>query len=319
MNTKLTSIARARSVAYKAVRAVLDEANAIEVRTPVLKQHPDLAPMPQFKTVNSLTGTEYLMRIAPEEALTSLVARGLQAVYEISNNFRVEGKEDSTHLCQFDAVEALFVKMSCLEAAMIMENVCRTIGVELFREYKNVQPWLSSQVEIPRVNVCKWIEEHLDIQADSLFSLKKMKQVSFMLGVPQRDSDELPDAMDEVIGAIARRYPGAVFLGCLPSYLGGPAARHPEYPQCVDRYEMYFEGIELGSVANQLRDPADWAERYRANVELKKKLRIEPNYVNIDLLGEITMIKSDFAGFGIGLDRAIMFACGAQSIHDVQI
>ncbi len=92
------------------------------------------------------------MRIAPEEALTRLVALGVPAVYEISNNFRTEERQDQTHLFEFDSVEALYAEQELGVTFSVMEEVCREVAHEVSRINGKPEHPLETQSAYKKVN-----------------------------------------------------------------------------------------------------------------------------------------------------------------------
>ena len=99
---------------------------------------------------------------------------------------------------------------------------------------------------------------------------------------------------------------------------GGPAARHPKFSDFVDRFELFWKGIELGAIANQQSNVSDWRGRYLTNVQMKEKLGISPNAVNEFLLSDLDSLPSSYTGFGVGLDRITMLAARLNEISLVK-
>ena len=73
-NPQLHRILRARAAGLRAIRRVLSDAGALEVVTPIASTYPDLAPVRQLTARHPTSGTEFVLRIAPEEHLTRLIA-----------------------------------------------------------------------------------------------------------------------------------------------------------------------------------------------------------------------------------------------------
>ncbi|PCH68505.1 MAG: hypothetical protein COC12_09910, partial [Rhodobacteraceae bacterium] len=307
-NQSALTVAKIQSSALRAARIVLDESGAYEVRTPVLNPAHDLAPVHQFLAKNPTNDDTYCLRIAPEEALTRLVALGVPAVYEISNNFRTEEREDQTHLFEFDSVEALYTTQHLDETCAAMERVCREVAQAVSNSIAAPEHPLAAQATYPRINLCEWVEGELGEQSESLLDNVGLSRISATLGNPLPRGSSLTDAVDHVVETVAARFDGAVFIGCFPHFVGGPAARHPNYPDFVERFELFWNGIELGSVANQQPDLRDWRDRYVSNMALRRQLGIELNSVNEKLLDDLAGLPKSYTGFGIGLDRVSMIA-----------
>lgn len=313
----LNSMLRCRAAMLRVLRSNLDASGALEVRTSVLSEFPDLAPVPQFTTLNPRSKQTFCLRIAPEESLTRLIANGAIAVYEISNNFRIED-EDPTHLCEFDSVEAMFVDFTYESLVPIINKICKDVGEAVANELSLDAPWFSNAKEIPVVNLCSWVEKELGIEAQSLLDINSVMSILEKLGQRIDADTQLDTAVDKVIEAIAGNFHQAVFIGCVPNFLGGPANRHPDYPEFSEWYEFYYGGLELGAVANQLTNAKEWKTRYEQNYQKKKSTGVSPNKKNQSLLKNLTAFSTPYAGLGLGIDRILMLATGAHSIDMIK-
>jgi lysyl-tRNA synthetase class 2 len=305
-----------RALASAAIRRLFEERGAIEVRTPMLSTFPDLAPVHQFVSQHPRSRETYCLRIAPEEHLTRLIGLGVPAVYEIATNFRCE-IVDATHLIEFESIEALFTEASVVDMIDLMEAACRAIAsVGAATTGNDRRPFPSGK--FPRIPVPDWIEAELGLDADSLISIVGLRQVAARLGCVDERSESMSQLMDRIIGAIADVIGGAVFVGIFPAFLGGPAARDAKRPAFISRYELYYNGLELGSAAQQLRDVNEWRAHYDRNMQLKKELNIEPNLVNRELLNDISVLP-EFAGLGLGFERVLAISAGLDDVRKVRL
>jgi len=85
----------------------------------------------------------------------------------------------------------------------------------------------------------------------------------------------------------------------------------------AQRFEIYFNGIELGNGYHELRDPALQRERLdRANKERialgKEPLPIDPNFIKALERG-----LPDCYGIAMGFDRLLMLHMGASSLDEI--
>lgn len=312
----MNQLAKYRAAATSAIRCTFEQRGAVEVRTPVFSTCPDLAPVRQFTSRHPCSGTTYCLRIAPEEHLTRLIGLGVPAVYEISTNFRCE-TIDASHLVEFESIEALFAKASMTDMMDLMEQACRDIA-QAGASATGQPTWVLPTGMFPRVTVPEWIESTLQMPAEALFSNHGLHTIGARLGCIHASSAPQTQLMDEIVGAIAKQLGGAVFVGVFPAYLGGPAARDPMRPNFIQRYELYYDGIELGSGAQQLRDVADWQARYEYNIQLKRERGIEPNRLNEELLADLAGLP-EFAGLGLGFERLLALALGLDDIRQVRL
>ena len=312
----MTQLANYRASATSAIRRSFEQRGAVEVRTPVFSTCPDLAPIPQFVCQHPFSGAAYCLRIAPEEHLTRLIGLGVPAVYEIATNFRCE-TVDASHLIEFESIEALFSGTSLNEMMNLMEAACRAVA-DAGTSATGITEWKLPKETFPRIQVPDWVESELGMSPCLLTSNAGLREIATRTDCSNGPNQSMAQIMDDIIGAVARRMGGPVFVGIFPAFLGGPAAREPDRPEFISRYELYFDGLELGSAAQQLRDVNDWRARYEHNMEMKRGRGIEPNFLNEELLTNISALP-DFAGLGLGFERLLALGLGLDDIRQVRL
>lgn len=320
MTDRLRTVLAARADFYRVIRQTLTDAGAIEVKTPIACPSHDLAPMPQFLTAHPETGQSLYLRIAPEEHLTRLIARGAPAVFEISTNFRADSS-DETHLAEFESVEALFPGWNVGQVRRLTERLCRAADDAMARwRPTSVPGWTADPGPFELVQIADWAEAEFGFARDRFFDPTSVAELATKLDVDNVAADmPLPKLADEIVGAIATHFDAPVLLTGAPSYLGGPAKDRPGDPGFLSRCELYYHGLELGSMADQVTDAEIIRARYRHNYDLKQKLGITSDPANEALLEDISNGMPDFAGFGIGFDRLLMLSLGladVRSLHE---
>lgn len=313
MALDLNVLLRVRASALAAIRCTLDAAGGIEVTTPIACTFPDLAPVPQMQTRHPESGTVFCLRIAPEEHLTRLIARGAPAVYEVSTNFRVE-EVDKTHLIEFQSVEAIFADTTIEATRTLAESLCRAVDSAVAGQTGEV-PRLAETPTFPVIHLPEWIATHLGFDASDLFDAHACKRILKALGVQTSVDMPLEDMADMIIQTIAARYDQPVFISSPPRYLGGPANESPVHAGFLDRSELYWRGLELGSLANQLAHYGQLRERYALNARLRAERRIEPNLINDPCLADYALGLPPYCGLGLGVDRLLMLALDIDDVR----
>nr|MDT0666588.1 amino acid--tRNA ligase-related protein [Micromonospora sp. DSM 115978] len=95
---------RTRSRVISRIRRFLDDADFLEVETPMLTEAASGAAARPFVTRHNALGEDFFLRISPETFLKRVVAGSYDRVYELGRNFRNEGI-DPSHLQEFTMLE----------------------------------------------------------------------------------------------------------------------------------------------------------------------------------------------------------------------
>ncbi|MEV0773611.1 amino acid--tRNA ligase-related protein [Nocardia salmonicida] len=313
---RLPTILAARAAFYRVIRETLTAAAAIEVKTPIACPSHDLAPMHQFITEHPATGQSLYLRIAPEEHLTRLIARGSPAVFEISTNFRAD-TSDETHLAEFESVEALFPGWNVGQVRRLTERLCRAAD-EAMAPWRSASTpgWTADPGPFELVQIADWVEGEFGFDRAQFFDPVAVAELATKLDVNDITADTpMTKLADEIVGAIATHFDTPVLLTGAPNYLGGPAKDRPGDPGFLSRCELYYQGLELGSMADQVTDVEVIRDRYRHNYDLKQKLGITTDESNEALLEDLSTGMPDYAGLGLGFDRLLMLSLGLADVR----
>lgn len=85
--------------------------------------------------------------------------------------------------------------------------------------------------------------------------------------------------------------------------------------QLAERFEVYVRGVELANGYHELCDAAEQARRFAADLVARKTLGLPLPVIDKPLLAALESGLPDCAGVALGVDRLIMLACNADSIH----
>jgi lysyl-tRNA synthetase class 2 len=108
-----------------------------------------------------------------------------------------------------------------------------------------------------------------------------------------------------------------VFITEYPFETSPLARKNDRRTDLVDRFELFVHGRELCNAFSELNDPADQADRFRAQVEKKAKGADETMDYDDDYVRALEYGMPPAAGFGMGIDRLVMMLTSSPSIRDV--
>ena len=107
------------------------------------------------------------------------------------------------------------------------------------------------------------------------------------------------------------------FVTEFPVDISPLARRSDENPEFAERFELFIAGREIANGFNELNDPLDQYERFKAQLEAKAKGDEEGMDMDYDYIRALQYGMPPTAGEGIGIDRLVMLLTNSHSIKDV--
>ena len=320
MDAEVTKRFKLRSKIVSAIRRFFEEKGFLEVETPMMHPIPGGANAKPFITHHNALGIDRYLRIAPELYLKRLIVGGMDAVFEISRNFRNEGI-DATHNPEFTAIEFYWAYKTYIELMEVTEElfdyIFDTIGLDRTLTYGeheiNFQtpfarvPWIDSIVEIG--GIPREIAEDRDKGLAFLKENNHKYDENWTLGYVQAE------LFDEYVEA---KLINPTFITDYPVDISPLARRNDKNPEITERFEFFVAGAELANGFSELNDPIDQYERFKAQVDAKEATGDdEAMHMDSDFVRALGYGMTPTAGEGIGIDRLIMMLTNQHTIRDV--
>ncbi len=309
-----------RSKIINSIRDYLNNLGFLEVQTPML--HPILggAAARPFKTHHNTLDMPLYLRIAPELYLKRLIVGGMEAVYEIGNNFRNEGMSPK-HNPEFTMME-LYLAYSDMEGMMeIIENIFlhildNVIGNRVI-EYQNQN--IDFSKGISRIHMVQAIKDETGIDFFNNISLDDAKKIAkeHDIFVPKHFT-----GVGHIINEFFEKYVEEkliqpTFIYGHPVEISPLAKKNSLDERFTDRFELFIGGREYGNAFTELNDPIDQYERFSAQIDEKDLGNDEATEMDMDYIESLEYGMPPAGGLGLGIDRMIMLFTNAQSIRDV--
>ena len=300
---------RLRATMLSRARAFFAQRGVLEVETPVLSMAGTTDPNIQSLTtrVAGLPGTLYL-HTSPEFPMKRLLAAGSGHIYQIARVFR-DAENGRRHNPEFTMLEYYRLGM---DHHALMDEVAELVQCLLGVE--------------PGANVCQRMSYRdafmqtvqLDpLTADRALLLQTLSRHALPLPADPLTAAQLTDLIMAALvsPALGRKQP--CFVYDFPADQAALARIRAGHPPVAERFELFFQGMELANGFHELCDATEQRQRFvRDNA-----LRVQEGYPQVPaderMLQALENGLPDCSGVAIGFDRLVMLAAGAPQLSDV--
>jgi lysyl-tRNA synthetase class 2 len=107
------------------------------------------------------------------------------------------------------------------------------------------------------------------------------------------------------------------FLYDYPASQAALARVRPGDPPLAERFELYWQGVELANGFHELRDPAEQRRRFAADRAARERRGLPATAPDARFLAALDAGLPACAGVALGVDRLLMLAAGLDSIDAV--
>ncbi len=318
VNPEVKNLFKLRSKIVSIIRRFFEEKGFLEVETPMMHPIPGGANARPFITHHNALGVERYLRIAPELYLKRLVVGGMEAVFEINRNFRNEGV-DHTHNPEFTMLEFYWAYHTYEDLINLTEELFTRLIKELNLPTKIKYGDLEIDFSTPFKRI-KWEDAIVEIAGFPREKLRDREAIIEFLKQNNIEVDKnlsLGKLQEEIFdNFIEDKLINPTFLTHYPIDISPLARRNDEDPEIADRFEFFIAGKEIANGFNELNDPIDQYNRFKAQVA-QKESDDEAMHMDIDFVRALSYAMPPTAGEGIGIDRLVMMLTNQHSIRDV--
>lgn len=325
LNTFLT---RAKIVRY--IRDYFNNAGFYEIETPILLKNPGGAIAKPFYTYHNDLGMNLALRIATELPLKQLVVGGIHKVYELGRQFRNEGI-DLTHnpeftLCEYyEAFADVYDVMERTETLVegMVQAVCGTLQTTFTTQHGETynvdwsRPW--KQVEmIPALEEACGEKfppsEEMHTEATHDFLQRMLAKMNVECPPPLTNARML----DRLVGeCIEEKCINPTFIMQHPQMMSPLAKSHRSKPGLCERFEAFVCKKEIVNAYTELNDPFDQRLRFEEQARQKAQGDDEVQVPDESFLTAMEYGLPPTGGWGMGIDRMVMFLTNHYSIKEV--
>ena len=295
------------------VREFFARRGVLEVETPILSAAGTTDPNLHSFAAQSLApganrGLRYL-QTSPEFAMKRLLAAGSGSIYQICKVFR--GDESGRyHNPEFTMLEWYRVGFSYRE---LMDEVV-LLATDVLAGFQS--PQTAEKVTYRDAFLAHTsLDPHTATAADFMAHAQSRQLDVSGLGSGDRDAWR-----DLLLTHIVEPHLGRGRFTCLYDYPASQAALarvRAGDPPLAERFEVYFEGIELANGFQELADANEQRERFERDRRERAKWGLSDVPYDEHLLAALAHGLPVCSGVALGLDRLLMLASAATSIAEV--
>ena len=319
MNPEVKEDFKIRSRIVSIIRHFFEDHGFLEVETPMLHPIAGGANAKPFITHHNALGVERYLRIAPELYLKRLVVGGFEAVFEINRNFRNEGM-DYTHNPEFTMLEFYWAYHTYEDLMDLTEKLFAVLLEKLslpkLLEYEDEKidfskPFTRIAYRDALVQIGGLDPVILD---DKDAIIQKLQNDGFRIN-PKLSLGHLhAELFDAYVEA---KLINPTFVTHFPLAISPLSRRSDENPDIAERFELFIAGREIANGFNELNDPIDQYERFKAQLDAKDAGDDEAHEMDEDYVKALGYGLPPTAGQGLGIDRLVMLLANQHSIKDV--
>jgi len=302
------------------MRAFLEGEGFIEVATPALEAVPGGADAEPFVTHHNALDSDFYLRISLELAHKRLIVGGFERVYEIGRVFRNEGL-GREYLQEFDLLEFYWAYADLSMLKELVQRFYATVIKETFGTLKLTYgddeldftpPW-------PESDYLELFREKAGIDLHDYPTAESLLPVAKKLDIPEAGSGLGRGRLIDMIYKRAIR-PTLIrpqFLVNHPVDISPLAKRDPSDPSRVQRLQVLMAGSEVGNGFAELNDPLDQRARFEEQQRLREAGDREAQMLDEEFLEALEYGMPPTAGFGVSIERWLMFLTNSPTIRDV--
>ena len=308
-----------RSIIISTIRKFFESRGFLEVETPMMHPIAGGANAKPFVTHHNALDVDRYLKIAPELYLKRLIVGGMEAVFEINRCFRNEGM-DLTHNPEFTSIEFYWAWHDYFEAMDLSEELFKTLLDEL--KLPKILKYDDKEIDFSkpfaRIKYIDAISEIGGIDKEILQDKDKILQKLKSDGFEANEKLDLGHLHSELFdNYVEDKLINPTFIIDFPISISPLSRRSDENSQIAQRFELYIAGYEIANAFNELNDPLDQYDRFKAQIEVKNAGDDEAHEMDEDYCKALGYAMPPTVGWGLGVDRLVMLLLNKTSIRDV--
>jgi len=284
------------------VRAFFSDRKILEVDTPILSH---TAPIDTHIEVMAIQNNQGYLHTSPEYAMKRLLSAGIGDIYQLSHVFRAE-EAGRLHNPEFTMIE--WYRIGVPFQFLIDETLQL---IQLFLGNIPIHIYTYSQAFIKFVGI-----DHKTATPSDLKQIAEQNNLPLPSDAGTWDKDSFLHFLMAFL--IEPQFAGLNIIQDFPSTQAALAKICQVGDELVaERFEVYYNGIELANGFHELTDPVEQRQRFvKANLE-RQKLGKEILPLDENFLSALEQGLPDSCGVAVGFDRLLMLQLNKNSLAEI--
>ena len=308
-----------RAKIISGIRKFFEERGFLEVETPMMHPIAGGANARPFITHHNTLDVDFYLKIAPELYLKRLIVGGMNAIFEMNRCFRNEGM-DLTHNPEFTSIEFYWAWHDYFEVMDLTEELfsflINSLNLPKILPYGELEIDFSKKFR--RIKYLDALHEIGGIPSEIINDKSRILDKLKADGFEANSKLDLGHLQAELFdNYVESKLINPTFIIDFPISISPLSRRSDENPEIAERFELFIAGKELANAFNELNDPLDQYERFKAQIDAKNAGDDEAHEMDEDYCQALGYAMPPTAGWGLGVDRLVMLLLNKQSIRDV--
>jgi elongation factor P--(R)-beta-lysine ligase len=296
-----------RSSMFKACRYFFDQRSIREVDCPILSPKASVDAHIDLMVALYQGKEKHYLHSSPEFGMKRLLAEGMGDIYQLSHVFR-DGEWSSKHNPEFTMAE--WYRLGFTLEQMIHETIQ---FVHLFLGEISHAIFNYREIFFHHTGI-----DYVSADDDTLLRYIQANHIPFYPSILKEGKDAL---LNLILGSKIEPRLGQSELCVLAYYPASQAAlakkRWHDEEQVAERFEIYYQGIELANGYHELTDPHEQKKRFEEANALRLSLGKEPLPIDDNFLKALEKGLPDCCGVAVGFDRLMMLRQKQNDIANV--
>lgn len=306
-----------RFAILKLIREFLWQDKFIEIEAPTIValpgQEPNIQPVQVVVHDDKKKSYKAFLHTSPEYTMKKMLATGFEKIFYLGKCFRDEESFGGTHNPEFTMLEWYRQNASYYDLMDDLENLSKFINKKLKFNNKNIaKRW-------KRLTMKQVWQEYVGVDLDECLETKEMYQLCVTLGYRPGKKENYEELfyrifLNKVEPFIGKDVPTIIyeFPKCMASL-----SKEIKGGQYAERFELYYQGIELANVYTELNDADEQRSRLVEERKTRQKNKSLVYDIDEEFIDALRAGIGNCAGGALGVDRLVMIFTMDKNIDNV--